>query len=211
MIIKDNSKYYTKENKGSRFYYKNDLDIPYPSVTTIISQQKQKSAKKNYGTSPSMVIGTLVHYHILKRYSKEILPLPYEPIWNVSRSEVRGRISRCLKMWNDLNLDIRPIAIETALFCNDPRYAGRLDMLAKINNELCLIDLKTGKDYPNHIMQAAAYWHMLNRKPKVCFIYLDGILDRNPEQKAVVKYFTMEELEKGYEDFLDKYSEFSWE
>ena len=52
---------------------------------------------------------------------------------------------------------------------------------------------------------------MLRRKPKVCFIYLDGIIDRNPEQKAVVRYFTREELETGYEQFLDKYSEFVWD
>ena len=46
MIIKDNSRFYTKEGKGGRFYYKNDQDIPYPSVTTIIGQQKEQQFKK---------------------------------------------------------------------------------------------------------------------------------------------------------------------
>ena len=213
MIIKDNSRFYTKEGKGGRFYYKNDQDIPYPSVTTIIGQQKEQQFKKRSGSSPAMSIGTLVHYHILKRYSKELLPMPHEAIWGVPRSEVQARIARCLKMWNDLNLQISPIAIETALFCHDPQYAGRLDMLARIGpeKELFLSDLKTGMQYPkDHAMQASAYWHALNRRPKVMFVYLDGILDRNPEQKAIVKIFTQEELEKGYEDFLDCYVEFQY-
>lgn len=215
MIIKDNSRFYTKEGKGGRFYYKNDLDVPYPSVTTIIGQQKEKKYKSG-GCSPSMAIGSLVHYHILKRYSKELLPMPHDSIWGVPRSEVQGRIARCLKMWNDLNLQINPIAVETALFCNDPRYAGRLDMLAKIKienepAELYLVDLKTGMQYPkDHAMQSSGYWHALNRRPKVMFVYLDGIIDRNPEQKAIVKIFTQEELEKGYEDFLDCYVEFQY-
>ena len=209
MIIKDKLKYYRQEGKLGRFYIRYaDETIKYPSVTTVISQSKDKN---RYGTSPSMTIGTITHYHILKRYSKNLLTLPRESVWNIPRSEVIGRIHRNIKMWNDLNLEILPICVETGLFCNDPRIAGSLDLLAYINGEYTLCDIKTGKYYSSHPLQAAAYWHMLNRKPKVCFIYLDGIVDRNPEQKAIVKYFTQEELEKGYEDFLDKYSEFSWE
>lgn len=210
MIIKDKSKYYRQEDKSGRFYVRRvDESIRYPSVTTVISQSKEK--KKFHG-SPSATIGTITHYHILKRYSKNLLTLPAESIWNVSRSEIIGRIHRNIKMWNDLQLDIKPIAVETALFCELPRVAGTLDLLAFINGEYTLCDLKTGMQYPKkHIMQAACYWHMLRRKPKVCFIYLDGILERNPEQKAIVRYFTREELETGYEQFLDKYSEFVWE
>jgi hypothetical protein len=209
MIIKDKSKYYRQEGKSGRFYVRRiDESIKYPSVTTVISQSKEK---KKFSGSPSATIGTITHYHILKRYSKNLLSLPTESIWNVPRPEIIGRIYRNIKMWNDLNLRIDPIAVETALFCNNPLVAGTLDLLANINGEYTLCDIKTGLYYNSHPIQASVYWHMLRRKPKVCFIYLDGILDRNPEQKAVVRYFTKEELEIGYEDFLDKYSEFVWE
>lgn len=208
MIIKDRSKYYRQETAIGRFYIRRiDESIKYPSVTTIISQQRDK---KKFSGSPSATIGTITHYHILKRYSEKLLTLPTESIWNVSRPEIVGRIYRNIKMWNDLNLRIDPIVVETALFYKKPLIAGTLDLLAKINGEYTLCDIKTGLYYDSHPMQASVYWHMLRRKPKVCFVYLDGISDRNPEQKAVVRYFTTEELKRGYEDFLDKYSEFNW-
>lgn len=210
MIIKDKSKYYRQEGKSGRFYIRKiDESIKYPSVTTIISQSKNN--KQYGGSSPSMVIGTITHYHILKRYSKNLLSLPRESIWNMTRSEVIGRIHRNIKMWNDLNLAIEPICVETALFNQDPRIAGTLDLLCRIDGVLTLVDLKTGMPYSDHPMQAAAYWHMLRRKPKVCFVYLDSIIDRNPSQQATVRYFTTEELEAGYESFLDCYMDFKWE
>jgi hypothetical protein len=208
MIIKDKSKYYRQEGKSGRFYVRKvDESIKYPSVTTIISQSKEK---KKFSSSPSATIGTITHYHILKRYSKNLLTLPTESIWNVPRPEIIGRIHRNIKMWNDLHLDIKPIVVETALFCKSPVVAGTLDLLCKINNELTLIDIKTGMYYDSHPQQASMYWHMLRRKPKVGFVYLDGIIDRNPKQNAVVRYFTTGELEAGYDQFLDKYSEFIW-
>lgn len=208
LIIKDSSKYYRINDKGRRFYCRKvgDMKIFYPSVTTIISQDKKSSS----GSSPSMSIGTVTHYHILKRYSKKLLTLPHESIWNMSKEDVFGRINRNLLMWNNLNLNIKPICVETGLFCEEPRLAGTLDLLARIDSDLTLCDIKTGKYYDSHPLQAAGYWHMLKRRPQVCFIYLDSILERNPEQKAIVKYFTKYELEKGYEDLLDKYAEFVW-
>jgi hypothetical protein len=208
MIIKNNEKFFVEQGKKGRFYCRKvgDEVIRYPSVTTVLSSSK----KKSYGSSPSMSIGTLVHYHILKRYSTHLLEKPTEHIWNTPREEVVGRVRRCLDMWENLNLNIRPVCIETALFCKEPRYAGRLDMLAYIENDLTLIDLKTGMQYDDHVIQASSYWNVLRRKPQVCFIYLDSIINRNPEQKAVIRYFTKTELEEGYDMFLDKYSEFKW-
>jgi hypothetical protein len=208
IIIKDPLKYYRKEGKSGRFYIRKvDESIEYPSVTTIISQN---NGKKKGGTSPSASIGTITHYQILKRYSDHLLKLPTEPIWNLSRQDVVGRIRRNLDMWNRLKLPLKTICVETALFWKDPRVAGTLDWFGYLDTDLTLLDIKTGMYYDNHPEQAACYWNMLRRKPKVCFIYLDSIIDRNPDQEAVVRYFTHYELEKGYEDFLDHYSEFKW-
>lgn len=205
MILIDSNKFWTEQNKASRYYCRrvNGEVVKYPSVTTVMSTGE----KRNSGSSPSMSIGTIVHYHILRRYSKYPLKKPTEQIWNINRNEVIGRVRRCLDMWENLDLDIKPICVETAIFNETPLYAGRLDMLAKIDNVITLIDIKTGKQYSDHIIQAAGYWNALRKRPKVCFIYLDGILDRNPEQKAIVHYFEKQELEEGYEEFLNKYVE----
>lgn len=205
MLVKDNSKFMVKQSKHGRAYCRKvgEEFIEYPSVTTIISGKKSGG-----GSSPAMAIGTLVHYHILRRYTTKLLPKPTDHIWNTPRTEVVGRVRRCLNMWEDLNLNIKPICVETALFNHDPRYAGRLDMLAKLDGDLTLLDIKTGMSYDDHVLQAAAYWHALRRKPQVCFVYLDSIINRNPEQKAHVRYFTISELEKGYDDFLDLYAEY---
>lgn len=208
MLVKDKSKFYRKATKRGRMYFKiGGDDVPYPSVTNIISSGKEKKYK-SFGASPSMVIGTIVHYRILKRYSKNLLPMSTESIWNVKRDDVNLRIARCLQMWNDLNLKIKPFAVETSLFNELPKYAGTLDLFGKINNERYILDLKTGMQYDSHVIQAGAYWNALKKKPKVMFIYLDSILDRNPEQLAIVRKFTNYELEKGYEDFLDLYIDF---
>lgn len=217
MLVNDKSAYYRKQTPNGRFYFKDE--IPYPSVTTIIGHKKNTG--KSRGPGPSAHIGTIVHKKILGRYSKNVLPVSCNPIWNIPREEVYGRINRCIKMWNDLHLSIQPFFVETSLFNKNPPYAGTLDMLAKIscNNDLLdihfdkalyLLDIKTGKSYDSHVIQASGYWHVLRRKPKVIFVYLDSIIDRNPEQKATIRIFTKEELEEGYNTFLDYYVEFEY-
>lgn len=221
MIIKDKTKYDRRQTANGRFYCKNkDPDLLFPSVTNIIGQQN-KSTYKSRGPGPSANIGTIVHHKILQRYTKTVLPVSCDPIWNIPRSEVYGRINRCIKMWNELNLNISPMIVETALFNNNPSYAGTLDLLGKIScsnellkihfrTDLFLLDIKTGLPYDSHVVQAGAYWHALRRKPNVIFVYLDSIVDRNPEQKATIKIFNKEELEEGYNTFLDYYVEFEY-
>ena len=209
IIIKNSNNFWVEESKAGRFYCRKDKSgqvLKYPSVTTISSSGGKKYSS---GSSPAMSMGTLVHYHILRKYTTNKLTLPTEHIWNTPRSEVVGRVRRCLNMWEELKLPIKPICVETAVFnTEDVLYAGRIDMLARLNNEVTLIDIKTGAHYDDHIIQASAYWNALNRKPKVAFIYLDGIIDRNPSQLANIQYFSESDLEAGYEIFLDKYVDF---
>ena len=87
-------------------------------------------------------------------------------------------------------------------------YAGRMDLLCKLDVDLTLIEIKTGQHYDDHVIQAAGYWNALRRKPQVAFVYLDSIIDRNPRQQAKLHYFTQSELEEGYNTFLDKYVEY---
>ena len=206
MILINDSKFWVEESKSGRLYCRKvgDNILKYPSVTTITSV-----GQKHYsGTSPAMAIGTIVHYHILKKYSKHNIKLPTDHVWNTPRSEVVGRVRRCLDMWDALDLNIKPVCAESAIFWNEPMYAGRMDLLCKIDGDLTLIDVKTGMHYDDHVIQASGYWNALRRKPQVLFVYLDSIIDRNPSQQAKLHYFTQSELEEGYDMFLDKYIEY---
>lgn len=204
MIVKDKNKFFIKDSRLGRLYCRkfNDRVIEYPSVTSIISKTDETFSNK---TSPSASIGTIVHFHILKKYSKEVLDIPNVSVYGIPREETLQRINRCVSMWNSINIKIDPILVETAVFSNKPCYAGRIDMLCKVDGKLTLLDIKTGKEYDNHVIQAAAYWNALNRKPDVLFIYLDGIIGRNPEQLPTLKYFVYSELEKGYDEFINRY------
>lgn len=208
MIAINDSKFWTEESKehGRLYCRKVGTNIlKYPSVTTITSVGKKYSS----GTSPSMAIGSMVHFHILKKYAKYNIKLPIDHVWNTPRSETIGRIRRCLNMWDDLNLNIKPICAESVIFWNEPMYAGRIDLLCKLDGDLTLIDIKTGQQYyDSHVVQASGYWNALRRKPQVAFVYLDSIIDRNPSQQAKLHYFTQSELEEGYNTFLDKYVEY---
>ena len=205
IIISNPNKFWVEESKPGRLYCRKvgSETIKYPSVTTVMSA----GSKHSSGCSPSASIGTIVHYHILRKFTKTPIRLPTEHIWNTTRSEVVGRVRRCLTMWEDLKLPIKPVFAETAIFNETPRYAGRMDLLCKLDGKLTLIDIKTGMHYNDHVMQAAGYWNALKRKTDVCFVYLDGIVDRNPGQTATIRYFTEDELTEGYEKFLDKYVE----
>ena len=204
MLVKNNEafKVNTTKNMG-RFYIKDG--IKYPSVTTII-HFSDVSEKKFSGTSPAAAIGSLTHYHILKKYSKTRLEPPTDMVWRLSPAEVHGRINRCLQMWHELSLNIEPIEVECALFCDNPKFAGRLDMLANIDGILTLLDIKTGLHYDDHILQASSYWHALDRQPeRVMYVYLDSIVERNPSQKATILNYYEDELLDGWEQFKNRY------
>ena len=156
-----------------------------------------------------MILGTLTHYNILNKYKR--LPKPTERIYGIPHEEAQDRLTRCVSMWNGLKLCITPIAVEAIVMNKEPCYAGRIDLLGTIENKLVLCDLKTGCEYPGHSTQGAAYWNALDREPScVKFIYLDGIVNRNPEQKAWVRTYEKDQLEEYYNDFLDKHVNFVW-
>lgn len=61
------------------------------------------------------------------------------------------------KAWA-LEVQLKPILIERVVFSKRHRYAGTLDLLARVNGELVTIDFKTGKAvYAEAHLQAAAY------------------------------------------------------
>lgn len=215
-LARKHDKFVNYDAPNGRFYH--NYDAPntwYPSVTTIIGYKKNQGSstkkKSTYG-GPAAPIGSLVHYKCLKELTDKILDIPTDPIWGITKEETNRRISECMRMWYELiaPLDIKPLAVESAVYSLKPRYAGRIDMLCKIDGILTLLDIKTGASYePEHSMQAAAYWHALKRKPKqVQFFYMDAIVGRNPDKTGHIHTYYQEDLELAFDEFLYAYADY---
>jgi hypothetical protein len=64
---------------------------------------------------------------------------------------------QAFKAWA-LEVQLKPILIERIVYSKQHRYAGTLDLLARVNGVLTMIDFKTGKAvYAEAHLQAAAY------------------------------------------------------
>lgn len=62
--------------------------------------------------------------------------------------------------WEDwaTRVALKPVLIERTVYSKIHQYAGTLDILARVNGELTLVDLKTSKGiYPEMFLQLAAY------------------------------------------------------
>jgi hypothetical protein len=56
------------------------------------------------------------------------------------------------------SVQLKPVLIEQAVYSKVHRYAGTMDLLARVNGVMTLIDFKTGKSvYPESFLQSAAY------------------------------------------------------
>jgi len=59
--------------------------------------------------------------------------------------------------------DLEPKLLEEPLVSDVYRYGGTIDMLAVLNDEATLIDLKTSSGiYEEHVFQVGAYWKLLS-------------------------------------------------
>lgn len=69
---------------------------------------------------------------------------------------------------------IKPVLIEESIVDDELGFGGTVDLVAEIDGQLELIDLKTGKGiWPEHSIQLAAYRHLvvgLGHKPVRCRI-----------------------------------------
>ncbi len=143
----------------------------YPSVTSIVglmTDDSIKQWKQNVGEEVANQIskkaatrGTLIHENC-ENYLKEV-PLTFSMFQQEE-----------LKMFNNLLPVLDSIeeihAMESVLYSDTLKFAGTVDLIAKIDGELVILDWKTSgkfkssEDIPNYFTQAAAYayafWEM---------------------------------------------------
>jgi len=68
--------------------------------------------------------------------------------------------------WLNSN-EIKVIDIERRVFSKEDVYAGTFDILAELNGNLGILDLKTSKDiWDDHFIQTAAYFNAYNKENK---------------------------------------------
>jgi hypothetical protein len=95
--------------------------------------------------------GTAVHEQIFAALGRGDRP-------NLSdlSDEERGYGQAAFRFWSDTRP--KPLAVEQAVFIPDLPAAGRFDLLAEVDGEVVLYDLKTSKrDYLAHHVQLAGY------------------------------------------------------
>ena len=156
--------------------------IRYPSVTTILSKTADPEEQRNLEqwrrnfympgfsgpddyTAYTAFRGTFVHYNILDSIITSNTPCSLDMSDLPKFSDIEKRIEvltrevrHCRDLWDNLDLDIRaPLAAETATHHPGKKYAGTMDLRAKIEGVNTILDLKTSKEiWDKQIIQVAA-------------------------------------------------------
>jgi len=208
------------EESGLRWYIKDE--IYHPSVSTVNGWQKTLSMppyKRKAGNAANF--GTATHFQLAKAIyddfgvgnTEDILDMPDIAIWNVSHEEKMYKINKPMQMWYKFLAEhstFEPLQTEMVLF-NDGKtpYAGRLDVLCRIDGLIYLIDFKTGAYYPEYDAQVCGGYACLLRYSglvvdRVALLFLDSREDRNPSGKYNFKVYSDEERSVGEKVFKGK-------
>lgn len=143
----------------------------YPSVTSIISIMSEefiRAWKESVGEATANEIsrkaatrGTLIHENCENYLQGK--PLTF----GMFEQEERKMFENLMPVMDSIE---EVHAMESVLYSDTLKFAGTVDLIAKINGELCILDWKTSgrykssEDIPNYFTQAAAYayafWEM---------------------------------------------------
>ena len=155
-----------RHESGARWYAPRGSYDWKPSVTTIIGEtiNKGKGFEMWLGNHPSYKIaceerdiaadrGTLVHELAENYMNGEVIESDNE--------EICKHLMSFEKFWLDNEVQL----IETELFMwhKDVPWAGTCDIIAKIDGEYCIIDIKTGNYYKSHEIQLNMYAELLSK------------------------------------------------
>lgn len=143
----------------------------YPSVTSIVGlmtgdyirEWKEKVGEEvaNEISRKAATRGTLIHENCENYLQGK--PLTF----SIFEQEERKMFESLMPVMESIE---EVHAMESMLYSDTLKFAGTVDLIAKINGELCILDWKTSgrykssEDIPNYFTQAAAYayafWEM---------------------------------------------------
>jgi CRISPR/Cas system-associated exonuclease Cas4 (RecB family) len=186
------------------FYHKDGK--AYPSVTTVLH------GVKKFRAGDRAKIGSLVHYWLHSKLASRRLDPPVEPIWSMTSRQVHEEITRAIKMWQDLHLNLEPLYVEMP-FTSEDGYAGQIDQINRIDDKIIVLDIKTGDFYDDYYYQMAAYVigaekHLNINIDEAWIVQIDLNVQRNPESKGKITIISKEDLIKYYFEFINKLEEF---
>lgn len=220
--IKINSKtFYDPENRrvdilDSRFYFKeSEPGVYYPSVTTVLEAFPKGYAfsqwQKDLGHNADFILqraaetGSKVH-DAIDQYLKGV-----EVVWEVDKQnytlEEWKMILKFVEFWETFKPEI--ITNEVSIISDTYRTGGTIDLVCRINNEIWLIDAKSGNAiHDSHELQIATYAYLWNEQNPELFIQRCGILHlkaatRGPDSKGVKiqgKGWQLKEFDRHYKD-----------
>jgi len=210
----------TEYENGIRYYVTDEGK--FPSVTSIIHEMLSepdelkawrittpnwKSLLKRYKYE-----GEFIHYRVLNRYAIRTLEPPEIDPSLLDDEEFITAVETGELMWDELELNINPIMVEEVLINRKHRYAGRVDMIAEIDGQTVVIDLKRHFEpaRKQFLLQIGAYAHAygLDEVDKGMVVSLCPDRDRNPNLEAKVVEINKEELSWFASEFLTLVREF---
>jgi hypothetical protein len=147
MVIEEASKFYQEE-------ILNELPLKPEAWKMLLLSRLGETKQSAKELAKAGEIGTTVH-HAIEQELNARMGLPYE-----KKICLSAPAEMAFKHWVDwaASVDLEPIASEQVIWSHRHRYAGTLDLLARVNGRLAVIDWKTGKYVYNEAhLQNAAY------------------------------------------------------
>lgn len=163
----DRMEYESLEDFKARAGYYID-DVWYPRVTSIVSIKAKPALLRYYGGMRSFKAADDA-----KEASAREGSLVHEAVEDIARGGhpdidplVRPSVDAYLEFIR--NNDIEPLLVEERIVSRRHGYAGTIDMLARVNGIVGVLDIKTGKRiYRDHGLQTAAYMQALRENTEV--------------------------------------------
>jgi hypothetical protein len=133
-----------------------DPEFVLAAVAEAVSGVKAADREKQKAAA----IGTAVHagieWELRRQLGEDAGPAPRLP----------EAAAWAVESWKDWarSVNLKPLAIERAVYCLECGYAGTLDLYARVKGVLTVLDWKSGKAiYPEAFLQNLAYRHAATR------------------------------------------------
>lgn len=201
----------------SRYYRKNETY--YPGVSTILNTLSKGKQYENWLKSSGFNADVLAreameqgsHVHEAIQMLCMGLDISFGEIGkpNYTRNEW-VMISRFIDFYENFKPEI--IAVEKVIVSDVLQFGSQLDLVCKLNDELIIIDHKTGSMYDTAYMQLAAYQQLWNEyfpetpAVKCAVLHLDSShKGRDKSGKSIQgqgwKLYEVENIDNHWEDF----------
>jgi hypothetical protein len=158
-----------RHTADSRWYSPAKLPFWKPSVTTIIggALSKGKGFDQWLGNHPSYKIACEERDTAAAR-GNEVHELAEQYMLghkvSGSTDEINKHLMSFEKFWQDNEIEL--IATELFMWHADVPWAGTCDIIAKVNDNYSIIDIKTGNYYKSHEIQLTMYAELYNHIAK---------------------------------------------